>query len=67
MLWREGSTRLLDYRNGAADKSAPALLVVPFTYDYPEWSAVALVEAAYRRILSMAIRTSTAIHNASAA
>jgi TolA-binding protein len=23
-----------------------ALLVVPFTYDYPEWSAVALVEAA---------------------
>jgi polyhydroxyalkanoate synthase len=29
VLWREGSTRLLDYRSTVADKSAPALLVVP--------------------------------------
>jgi TolA-binding protein len=27
-------------------EAATALLVVPFTYDYPEWSAVALCEAA---------------------
>jgi tetratricopeptide (TPR) repeat protein len=27
-------------------EAAAALLVVPFTYDYPEWSAVALCEAA---------------------
>jgi len=27
-------------------EAATALLVVPFTYDYPEWNAVALVEAA---------------------
>ncbi|MBC8117058.1 MAG: tetratricopeptide repeat protein, partial [Candidatus Saccharimonas sp.] len=27
-------------------EAANALLVVPFTYDYPEWSAVALLEAA---------------------
>ncbi len=26
-------------------EAANALLVVPFTYDYPEWSAVALIEA----------------------
>jgi polyhydroxyalkanoate synthase len=28
-LWRDGSTRLLDYRTGAADPALPALLVVP--------------------------------------
>ena len=27
-------------------EAATALLVVPFTYDYPEWNAVALCEAA---------------------
>ncbi len=27
-------------------EAATALLVVPFTYDYPEWNAVALIEAA---------------------
>ena len=26
-------------------EAANALLIVPFTYDYPEWSAVALLEA----------------------
>lgn len=26
-------------------EAADALLVVPFTYDYPEWSAVSLLEA----------------------
>lgn len=29
VLWREGTTRLLDYRAAAADAAAPALLVVP--------------------------------------
>ncbi|MGH6932039.1 MAG: alpha/beta fold hydrolase, partial [Dongiaceae bacterium] len=29
VLWREGTTRLLDYRTGDSDPMAPALLVVP--------------------------------------
>ncbi|MFQ3591723.1 MAG: tetratricopeptide repeat protein [Gemmataceae bacterium] len=39
--------------------AATALLVVPFTYDYPEWSALALLEAA--RALHEAKQTPQAI------
>lgn len=38
-----GRCRLAQKRSAEA---ANALLVVPFTYDYPEWNAVALLEAA---------------------